>query len=72
MGIGGDASAYLAQWSVDPVVLGSQQLDLPSERAVSLGGYGAIIQSSKIGPKGGQVLVEETCKTFNELWPKKK
>jgi hypothetical protein len=41
---------------------------LPSQRAVSLGGYGAVIQSSQIGPKGGQVLVEETVKTFNDLF----
>lgn len=41
---------------------------LPTERAVQLGGYGAVIQSSRIGPEGGQVLVEETVKAWGELW----
>jgi hypothetical protein len=43
---------------------------LPSARAVQLGGYGAVIQSSRIGPDGGQVLVEETVKAWKELWTK--
>ncbi len=42
---------------------------LPSERAMKHGGYGAVIQSSQIGPDGGQVLVEETVKSWKELWP---
>ena len=41
---------------------------LPTKRAVELGGYGAVIQSSRIGPIGGQILVEETVQTWNELW----
>lgn len=41
---------------------------LPSERAKSLGGYGAVIQSSKVGPKGGQVLVDETVAAWESLW----
>jgi hypothetical protein len=44
---------------------------LPTERAVRHGGYGAVVQSSKIGPEGGQVLVEETVKAWAELWPEK-
>jgi hypothetical protein len=41
---------------------------LPSERAVRGGGYGAVIQSSRIGPDGGQVLVERTVEAFQQLW----
>jgi len=41
---------------------------LPTERAVKHGGYGAVIQSSQIGPEGGQVLVEETVKAWKVLW----
>jgi len=42
---------------------------LPSERAVRGGGYGAVIQSSRIGPDGGQVLVERTLEAIKGLWP---
>lgn len=41
---------------------------LPTERAAAHGGYGAVIQSSQIGPDGGQVLVEETVARWKELW----
>lgn len=41
---------------------------LPTLRAMKNGGYGAVIQSSQIGPDGGQVLVEETVKAWKELW----
>lgn len=41
---------------------------LPSERAVGFGGYGAIIQSNTVGPEGGQIMVDEILKTFNEFW----
>jgi hypothetical protein len=43
---------------------------LPTERAVRGGGYSAIIQSTPVGPEGGQVLVEETLKIANELFAK--
>jgi hypothetical protein len=42
---------------------------LPTERAVRGGGYGAVIQSSRIGPEGGQVLVDRTVDAINRLWP---
>lgn len=42
---------------------------LPSERAVRGGGYSAVIQSSRVGPSGGQALVEHTVAAFKELWP---
>lgn len=41
---------------------------LPSERAMKHGGYGAVIQSSQIGPDGGQVLVEKTLEALKTLW----
>lgn len=45
---------------------------LPTERAVSGGGYGAVIQSSRVGPDGGQVLVERTVEAIHALWPASK
>ncbi len=41
---------------------------LPTSRAVANGGYGAVIQSSKIGPKGGKVLVDQTVDALKSLW----
>ena len=38
----------------------SPYLYLPTEKAVRGGGYSAIVQTNPVGPKGGQVLVEET------------
>jgi hypothetical protein len=43
---------------------------LPTERAVRGGGYSAVIQSSRIGPQGGQVLVDRTVDAIHTLWPK--
>jgi hypothetical protein len=41
---------------------------LPTERAAGHGGYGAVIQSTEVGPEGGQVLVEETVAAWKKLW----
>lgn len=41
---------------------------LPSERAVRGGGYGAIPQSNRVGPEGGQVLVDGTVELIQSLW----
>lgn len=41
---------------------------LPTERAVRGGGYGAVIQSGRIGPEGGQVLVDRTVEAISQLW----
>ncbi len=43
---------------------------LPTERAVRGGGYSAIVQSSIVGPEGGQVLVDETLQRIEALWSK--
>lgn len=40
---------------------------LPTERAVKGGGYSA--ENYRVGPEGGQVLVEETVKQINTLFP---
>ena len=39
---------------------------LPTEKGVKGGGYSA--DKFVVGPKGGQVLVEETVKQLNGLW----
>ena len=40
---------------------------LPTERATKAGGYSA--ENYLVGPEGGQVLVEETVKQINALFP---
>jgi len=42
---------------------------LPTERAVAGKSYGAGVYDNKVGPEGGQVLVEETLALLKELWP---
>ncbi len=41
---------------------------LPTERAVQGRSYGAEVVSNRVGPDGGQVLVEETLKDIESLW----
>jgi hypothetical protein len=45
---------------------------LPTERAVRGGGYSAVVQSSGVGPEGGQVLVDRSIDLINALWPRAK
>ena len=42
---------------------------LPTPRAVQGGGYSAIVESSVVGPEGGQVLVDRTVEAIDALWP---
>lgn len=42
---------------------------LPTAEAVQGGGYSAIVQSSQVGPEGGQILVDKTVELVNSLWP---
>jgi hypothetical protein len=63
------ARSRAAQTFVIQLVGGGPSCYLPTERAVRGGGYSAIVQSNLIVPKGGQVLVEETVKRINGLWP---
>ena len=41
---------------------------LPTERAARGGGYGAIAQSNRVGPEGGQVLVDRTVELIDSMW----
>ena len=40
---------------------------LPTRRAVAGGDYSAV--NHNVGPKGGQVLVDETVQAINGMWP---
>lgn len=42
---------------------------LPTEKAVQGGGYSAVIQSSEVGPEGGQMLVDRTVTLIGDLFP---
>ncbi|MGC1276068.1 MAG: hypothetical protein WBC44_20385 [Planctomycetaceae bacterium] len=41
---------------------------LPTAEAVAGGGYSAIVESSVVGPQGGDALVEQTLNTLDTLW----
>ena len=41
---------------------------LPTAKAVAGGGYGAEIASNRVGPEGGQVLVDRTVELINGMW----
>lgn len=41
---------------------------LPTERAIRGGGYSAIPQSNRVGPQGGQVLVDRTVEVIQDMW----
>lgn len=45
---------------------------LPTQRSVEGGAYGAIPQSTLIGPEGGRVLVNRTLELIESLWDEKK
>jgi hypothetical protein len=42
---------------------------LPTPKAIDGGSYSALPVSNRVGPEGGQVLVEETVKAIRALWP---
>ncbi len=44
---------------------------LPTDRSVAGGAYGAIPESTNIGPKGGHELVERTLELIDSLWAEK-
>ncbi|MDY0170323.1 MAG: hypothetical protein RBS80_27510 [Thermoguttaceae bacterium] len=44
---------------------------LPTERAVRGGSYSAIVQSNRVGPEGGQVLVDKTVEAINAVFAEK-
>jgi hypothetical protein len=41
---------------------------LPTERAVKGGGYSAVIESTSVGPEGGQRLVDRTVELINDTF----
>ena len=45
---------------------------LPTQRSVEGGAYGAIPQSTLIGPEGGRVLVNRTLELIESLWDEEK
>lgn len=42
---------------------------LPTPKAIEGGSYSALPVSNKVGPEGGQVLVDETVQAISSLWP---
>ena len=50
------------------VQLAGQASYLPTERSVAGGAYGAIPESTEVGPEGGRELVERTLDLLNSLW----
>ena len=42
---------------------------LPTPKAIAGGSYSAVPASNKVGPEGGQVLVDETLGAIRALWP---
>lgn len=43
---------------------------LPTPRAIAGGGYSAVVESSPVGPEGGQALVEHTVRAIGEMFGK--
>ena len=41
---------------------------LPTEKAVAGGGYSAVVESSQVGPEGGQILVDRTVELIQSAW----
>lgn len=41
---------------------------LPTQRAVEGGHYSAVVESTPVGPEGGQVLVDRTVELINAIW----
>jgi hypothetical protein len=44
---------------------------VPTERSVAGGAYGAIPESTEVGPEGGRELVEQTLELLDSLWTDK-
>jgi hypothetical protein len=42
---------------------------VPTARSVAGGAYGAVPESTEVGPEGGRELVEHTVDLLNSLWP---
>ena len=44
---------------------------VPTERSVTGGAYGAIPESTEVGPQGGRELVERTLELLDSFWAEK-
>lgn len=44
---------------------------LATPRAIAGGGYSAVVESNRVGPEGGQLLVNRTLDLITELFPKR-
>ena len=53
------------------VQLAGQASYLPTERSVAGGAYGAVPESTEVGPEGGRELVERTLDLLGSLWAEK-
>ena len=53
------------------VQLAGQASYLPTEQSVAGGAYGAIPESTEIGPEGGRELVEQTLDLLDAIWEEK-
>jgi hypothetical protein len=42
---------------------------LPTPKAIEGGSYSALPVSNKVGPEGGQMLVDKTVQAMRSLWP---
>ncbi len=65
------ARSKAVQTFVVELASGSGAGYLPTTRSVAGGAYGAIPESTEIGPEGGRELVEETLKMIDSLWAEK-
>ena len=65
------ARSKAVQTFVVELASGSGAGYLPTTRSVAGGAYGAIPESTEIGPEGGRELVEETLKMIASLWAEK-
>ncbi len=50
------------------VQLAGQASYLPTERSVAGGAYGAVPESTEVGPEGGRELVQQTVELINSMW----
>jgi hypothetical protein len=50
------------------VQLAGQASYLPTRRSVAGGAYGAIPESTEVGPEGGRELVDRTIELIEGLW----
>lgn len=50
---------------------GNAGLYLPTEKAISGGGYSGLPHTNLVGPEGGRILVDRTVESIQGLWGRK-